>query len=83
MPRHPTARPATDGAPGARLSLFGGFAQALGWLAQIGLFVILGLLVSPHSLALLWALVLGGASLALAGLCVLAVPRLAAQEARA
>ena len=31
----------------------------------------------------LWALVLGGASLALAGLCVLAVPRLAAQEARA
>ena len=31
----------------------------------------------------LWALVLGGASLALAGLCVLAIPRLAAQEARA
>ncbi len=31
----------------------------------------------------LWALVLGGASLLLAGLCVLAVPRIAAAEARA
>ena len=38
-----------------------GFAQALGWLAQIGLFVLLGLVVSPDKLSgqILNALVIG------------------------
>ncbi len=42
-----------------------GFAQATGWLAQIGLFVMLGLLVSPSQLLpqLLPAVVLGSALL--------------------
>ncbi|MEV4637231.1 potassium/proton antiporter [Actinoplanes sp. NPDC049548] len=40
-----------------------GFADGLAWLAQIGLFVLLGLLVSPHELpaALVPALVVGAA----------------------
>jgi cell volume regulation protein A len=38
-----------------------GFAEGLGWIAQIGLFVLLGLLVTPHDLggAILPALVIG------------------------
>ncbi|RFU83376.1 potassium/proton antiporter [Streptomyces triticagri] len=38
-----------------------GFADGLGWLAQIGMFVLLGLLVTPHELAddILPALVVG------------------------
>lgn len=45
-----------------------GFAQALGWLAQIGLFVMLGLLASPGELGsqLVPALILGTALLLLA-----------------
>ncbi len=45
-----------------------GFAQAMGWLAQIGLFVMLGLLVSPKELLpqLFPALVLGTALLLVA-----------------
>ncbi len=45
-----------------------GFAQAMGWLAQIGLFVMLGLLVSPGELfpQLIPALVLGTALLLVA-----------------
>lgn len=45
-----------------------GFAEGLAGLAQIGLFVLLGLLVVPHQLgtALLPALVIGGALLVLA-----------------
>ena len=44
-----------------------GFATAIGWLAQIGLFVLLGLLASPAGFAdqLLPALVIGGAVLLL------------------
>jgi potassium/hydrogen antiporter len=47
-----------------------GFAEALAWLAQIGLFVLLGLLATPHRLgsALVPALVVG------AGLLLLARP---------
>ncbi|HEU4363633.1 MAG TPA: potassium/proton antiporter [Mycobacterium sp.] len=43
------------------------FAEGLGWLAQIGLFVLLGLLVSPHRLAgeLIPALVIGAVLLLL------------------
>ena len=38
-----------------------GFAEGLGWIAQIGLFVLLGLLVTPHELAddIIPALVIG------------------------
>ncbi|MFJ8363115.1 potassium/proton antiporter [Streptomyces sp. NPDC093984] len=38
-----------------------GFAEGLGWIAQIGMFVLLGLLVTPHELAddVLPALVIG------------------------
>ncbi|WP_281290460.1 potassium/proton antiporter [Embleya hyalina] len=38
-----------------------GFAEGLGWIAQIGLFVLLGLLVTPHELgsAVIPALVIG------------------------
>ena len=38
-----------------------GFADGLGWIAQIGMFVLLGLLVTPHELvdAVLPALVIG------------------------
>ncbi len=45
-----------------------GFAEGLAWLAQIGLFVLLGLLVTPHSLgaAVVPALVIGAALLLLA-----------------
>jgi cell volume regulation protein A len=45
-----------------------GFAQALGWLAQIGLFVLLGLLVSPSRLTsqIVPAIVIGLALLLLA-----------------
>ncbi len=45
-----------------------GFAEAVGWLAQIGLFVLLGLLASPARLGdqLLPALVLGGVLLLVA-----------------
>jgi cell volume regulation protein A len=45
-----------------------GFAQALGWLAQIGLFVLLGLLVAPSRLAaqILPAIVIGLALLLVA-----------------
>jgi potassium/hydrogen antiporter len=45
-----------------------GFAEGLAWLAQIGLFVLLGLLVTPHRLggAVLPALVIGAALLLLA-----------------
>lgn len=44
------------------------FAEGLGWLAQIGLFVLLGLLVTPHHLPaqVLPALVVGGVLLLLA-----------------
>jgi cell volume regulation protein A len=42
-----------------------GFATAIGWLAQIGLFVLLGLLASPGGFGdvLVWALVVGAALL--------------------
>src|SRR5262249_57326524 len=45
-----------------------GFAEGLAWLAQIGLFVMLGLLATPHRLgaAVLPALVIGAALLLLA-----------------
>src|SRR5262249_19129993 len=45
-----------------------GFAEGLAWLAQIGLFVMLGLLATPHRLgaAVLPALVVGAALLLLA-----------------
>lgn len=45
-----------------------GFAEAVGWLAQIGLFVMLGLLATPSELpgAVLPALAIGGALLLLA-----------------
>jgi cell volume regulation protein A len=45
-----------------------GFAEGLAWLAQIGLFVLLGLLVTPHTLgaALVPALVIGAALLLVA-----------------
>ncbi len=45
-----------------------GFAEGLGWLAQIGLFVLLGLLVSPSRLqaGLVPALVIGGGLLLVA-----------------
>jgi cell volume regulation protein A len=45
-----------------------GFAEGLGWIAQIGLFVLLGLLVTPHNLgsAVLPALIIGTALLLIA-----------------
>lgn len=47
------------------------FAEGLGWLAQIGLFVLLGLLVSPSQLSgeLVPGLIVGAVLLLLSGRC--------------
>ena len=45
-----------------------GFATAIGWLAQIGLFVLLGLLAHPGNfLDVLWPALVVGAALLLLG----------------
>ncbi|MFI5492054.1 potassium/proton antiporter [Actinoplanes sp. NPDC051859] len=61
-----------------------GFADGLAWIAQIGLFVLLGLLVSPQELpsALVPALVVGGALVLLARPLSVWVSALAARSAR-
>ncbi|GAB1690458.1 potassium/proton antiporter [Krasilnikovia sp. M28-CT-15] len=60
-----------------------GFADGLAWVAQIGLFVLLGLLVSPGRLpgALVAALVVGGALVLLARPLSVAVSALVARGA--
>jgi len=61
-----------------------GFADGLAWLAQIGLFVLLGLLVSPDELpeALVPALVVGGVLLLLARPVSVWISAAAARSAR-
>ena len=74
----------SDSVPATKMGVYMGIFNFFIVIPQLVAASLLGfLLKSLFGGQPLWALVLGGASLALAGLCVLAVPRLAAQEARA
>ena len=74
----------SDSVPATKMGVYMGIFNFFIVIPQLVAASLLGfLLKSLFGGQPLWALVLGGASLALAGLCVLAIPRLAAQEARA
>ncbi len=74
----------SDSVPATKMGVYMGIFNFFIVIPQLVAASLLGfLLKSLFGGQPLWALVLGGASLVLAGLCVLAVPRLAAQEARA
>lgn len=74
----------SDSVPATKMGVYMGIFNFFIVIPQLVAASLLGfLLKSLFGGQPLWALVLGGASLALAGLCVLAVPRLATQEARA
>ena len=74
----------SDSVPATKMGVYMGIFNFFIVIPQLVAASLLGfLLKSLFGGQPLWALVLGGASLALAGLCVLAIPRLVAQEARA
>ena len=74
----------SDSLPATKMGVYMGIFNFFIVIPQLVAASLLGfLLKSLFGGQPLWALVLGGASLLLAGLCVLAVPRIAAQEARA
>jgi len=74
----------SDSLPATKMGVYMGIFNFFIVIPQLVAASLLGfLLKSLFGGQPLWALVLGGASLLLAGLCVLAVPRIAVQEARA
>ena len=74
----------SDSVPATKMGVYMGIFNFFIVIPQLVAASLLGfLLKSLFGGQPLWALVLGGASLALAGLCVLAVPRVAAVEAKA
>ncbi|KAF1692883.1 MFS transporter [Pseudoxanthomonas koreensis] len=74
----------SDSVPAAKMGIYMGIFNFFIVIPQLVAASLLGfLLKSLFGNLPLWALAIGGASLLLAGLCVLAVPRIAAAEAKA